>query len=83
MSMLGSTTGFRYPSDQNTDLRKMILNLMPFASLNFLVPSISAFELDYSFQFLKHNAKNLINKLFDAEFSLCFVTPTRGKYFAN
>jgi len=61
----------------------MYINLMPFPSLNFLVPSISAFELDHSSKFIKHNAKNLINNLFDPEFNLCFVTPTRGKYFTN
>lgn len=41
LSMSGTTCGFRYPGEQNTDLRKLFYNLVPYPRTHFFMTGLA------------------------------------------
>lgn len=66
--MLGQTACHRFPSQQNVDLKKMLVNMVSFPRLHFFVPTISLKDLDLSHMFNRLLQINKFDNLTSVDF---------------
>lgn len=81
ISMSGITTCFRFPSELNSDLRKLAVNMVPFPRLHFFIPGftpLTARAID--FRSKKLPIKELAKGIFDPNNMLVACDPRMGRY---
>ena len=79
--MAGITTSFRYPGQHNTDLRKLLTNLVPYPRLKFFLPGFAPLHSRYydrSYEAITVNS--LVKELFDPCYQLSTCDMNSGKY---
>lgn len=81
-TMAGITTGFRFPGQLNTDLRKIMTNMCPYPKLKFFIPGYA--PIRPSNNNCNHDAtvSDLVNQLFDPCFQMISNKCGVGKYLA-
>lgn len=81
LTMAGVTTGFRYPGQLNTDLRKIMCNMCPFPRLKFFIPGYAPLHSRNNTQdFQKCSTSDLIAQLFDPLYQMAAFDCNHGKY---
>lgn len=63
--MTGLTSGFRFPGQLNSDLRKLTTNTIPFPRLRFLIPGLAPLVPESSIKYLSHSTPELVRNMFD------------------
>lgn len=80
-TMVGVTTSFRYPGQHNTDLRKLMTNLVPYPSLKFFIPGFAPLRSrDYDSSYEAITVDSLVKELFNPHFQLSAYDINSGKY---
>jgi tubulin beta len=79
-TMSGITTGFRFPGQLNTDLRKIMTNMCPYEKLKFFIPGYSPIRsLDKDFE--NHpTVSDLVKQLFNPSFQMISNKQEIGRY---
>lgn len=81
MTMAGVTTGFRYPGQLNTDLRKLMTNMCPFPRLKFFVPGYAPLHSrTNNKEYESFTVNRLVQQLFDPSYQMGTYDATCGKY---
>lgn len=78
--MSGVTTSLRYPSQLNSDLRKLAVNLVPFNRLHFFTVGYAPLMAQKSRQFANLSVPELTQQLFDGRNVMAGADPRKGKY---
>lgn len=79
---------FRFPGQLNTDLRKLLVNLVPFPRLHFLVPghvsqiNATSKKLSHSLYQMHHKAqiKEILNQIFDSKSMFLDYNSKTGRF---
>lgn len=81
ISMSGITTCFRFPSELNSDLRKLAVNMVPFPRLHFFIPGFTPLTAR-AIDFRRTNLpiKELAKGIFDPNNMLVACDPRSGRY---
>lgn len=79
-AMSGITTCIRFPGQLNADLRKIMVNMVPFPRLHFFMPGFAPLTSRGNQPYRAINVPELVRQLFDAKNLMCAVDPRRGKY---
>ena len=70
-TMAGVTTGFRYPGQLNTDLRKIMTNMIPYPRLKFLTTSYAPLDSPHNnLEYKKVTVKSIVKQLFSPDFRM-------------
>ncbi|XP_014279312.1 tubulin beta chain isoform X2 [Halyomorpha halys] len=77
--MAGITACFRFPGQLNTDLRKIMTNMVPFPRLSFFTPSLVPLMSRGSKPYYKISVPSLVQNMFDPNYSMCHLDPKQGK----
>ena len=80
LAICGITANFRFPGQQNGDLRKIATNLIPFPRLHFLIPTIAPLSSKTSEDYTNLNEKELVEQIFDTKNLLCSVNAKSDRY---
>lgn len=80
--MSGVTTSLRYPSQLNSDLRKLAVNLVPFTRLHFFSVSYAPLTSRGSRKFSSTSVPEITQQLFDGRNVMAGADPRSGKYIA-
>lgn len=78
--MSGITTCFRFPGQLNTDLRKLLVNLVPFPRLHFFIPGYAPLYSRSAAPYVKLDVAELTKQLFHANSMFVYCDPTRAKF---
>ncbi|XP_017768361.1 PREDICTED: tubulin beta chain-like [Nicrophorus vespilloides] len=78
--MSGVTTCMRFPGQLNADLRKIMVNMVPFPRLHFFMPGFAPLTSRGSQPYRALTVPELVQQLFDAKTLMCACDPRRGKY---
>ncbi|XP_043801846.1 tubulin beta-1 chain-like [Apis laboriosa] len=78
--MSGITTCFRFPGQLNTDLRKLLVNLVPFPRLHFFIPGYAPLYSRSSAPYIKVDVPELTKQLFHANSMFVYCDPTKAKF---
>nr|WQF63279.1 tubulin beta-5 [Lygus hesperus] len=78
--MAGVTTCFRFPGQLNADLRKLLVNMVPFPRLHFFVPGFVPLTARGSQAFRNVTVASLVQQMFDASTLMCACDPRKGKF---
>src|SRR5690606_12791495 len=78
--MSGTTSGFRFPGQLNSDLRKMSVNLIPFPRLHFFMVGYAPLTAPKSQGFNQLNVAQLTQQMFAPRNMMANVDPRTGKY---
>lgn len=81
MTMAGVTTGFRYPGQLNTDLRKLMTNMCPFPRLKFFIPGYAPLHSrTNNKEYETFTVNRLVQQLFDPAYQMGTYDASCGKY---
>lgn len=80
MAMSGITCSFRYPGQLNSDLRKLLTNMVPYRKLHFFVPGIAPLTSKESQCYRSLSVSELVYQIFDEQNLMAACSPSRGKY---
>ncbi|KAG5679115.1 hypothetical protein PVAND_008707 [Polypedilum vanderplanki] len=80
MTMSGITTGFRYPGQLNTDLRKLMTNMCPYPRLHFFIPGFAPLATRVSEAYRKVTTSDLVCQIFDCRNQMAAFDPHCGRY---
>ena len=80
LTMSGITTCLRFPGQLNADLRKLVVNMVPFPRLHFFMPGFSPLTARGSQQYQALTVPELIQQMFDAKNMMAACDPKHGKY---
>lgn len=80
MTMAGVTSCFRYPGQLNTDLRKLMTNMVPFPRLHFFVPGFAPLISRQSEAYRKITTSDLVCQMFDSRNQMAAFDPANGRY---
>ncbi|XP_063237559.1 tubulin beta chain-like [Bacillus rossius redtenbacheri] len=78
--MSGVTTCMRFPGQQNTSLRKITTNMVPFPRLHFFVPGFAPLTGVMGRPYRAVGVADITRQLFDAKNMMAAVDPTKGRY---
>ncbi|OAD57077.1 Tubulin beta chain [Eufriesea mexicana] len=78
--MSGITTSFRFPGQLNTDLRKLLVNLVPFPRLHFFVPAYAPLMSRSSAPYTVISIPELTQQLFHANSMFVYYDPRLSKF---
>lgn len=78
--MSGVTTSLRYPSQLNSDLRKLAVNLVPFNRLHFFTVGYAPLMAAGSRSFSSLTVPELTQQIFDGRNVMAGADPRTGKY---
>lgn len=78
--MSGITTCMRFPGQLNADLRKILVNMVPFPRLHFFMPGFVPLTSRGNQQYRAITVPELVQQMFDAKNMMCACDPRRGKY---
>ena len=79
LTMSGVTTSLRFPGQLNADLRKLVVNMVPFPRLHFmpgLAPLVSRRDAGYQ----KLSVEQLVSQLFLPGSCMTACDPRQGRY---
>ena len=79
-AMTGVTCGFRFPGQQNADLRKLAVNLIPFPRLHFFNISYAPITAIGDAQFKSYSVPELYQEIFDPKNTMSAADPRHGRY---
>lgn len=79
-AIAGVSTTLRYPSQLNSDLRKLAVNMIPFPRLHFLIASVAPLVSSQAKSYQSTNVQDLTNQMFDPANMLAAVNPKFGRY---
>jgi tubulin beta len=79
--MSGITCSFRFPSQINSDLRKLSVNLIPFPRMKFLMIGYAPLSARSSFPYRPLTVSKLTKQMFDGRNMMCASDPKNGKFF--
>lgn len=80
MTMAGITSCFRYPGQLNTDLRKLMTNMVPFPRLHFFIPGFAPLSSRSSEAYRKIATSDLVCQIFDSRNQMAAFDPNDGRY---
>ncbi|XP_055591882.1 tubulin beta chain-like [Uranotaenia lowii] len=80
MAMSGITCSFRYPGQLNSDLRKLLTNMVPFQKLHFFVPGIAPLTAKANECYKQLSVPELVYQIFDERNLMAACSPSKGKY---
>uniref|UniRef100_A0A1Q3FTD5 Tubulin beta chain n=1 Tax=Culex tarsalis TaxID=7177 RepID=A0A1Q3FTD5_CULTA len=80
MAMAGITCSFRYPGQLNSDLRKLLTNMVPCKRLHFFVPGIAPLTSIENQCYRQLSVAELVNQIFDERNLMAACCRTQGKY---
>ncbi|TIB03312.1 hypothetical protein E3P96_01932 [Wallemia ichthyophaga] len=78
-AMAGVSTSLRFPSQLNSDLRKLAVNMIPFPRLHFLCTAIAPLSSVRNRSYQSTNIQDLTASLFDSNNMLAQI-PKYGRY---
>ncbi|KAB0794331.1 hypothetical protein PPYR_11534 [Photinus pyralis] len=78
--MSGITTCFRFPGQLNADLRKIMVNMVPFPRLHFFMPGFVPLTSRHGQAYRAITVPDLVQQMFDAKNMMCACDPRKGKY---
>merc|ERR1712232_1454476 len=76
----GVTTCLRFPGQLNCDLRKIVVNLVPFPRLHFFMTGFAPLTSRGSQQYRALTVPELTQQMFDAKNMMCAADPRHGRY---
>merc|ERR1712008_332276 len=76
----GVTCCLRFPSQRNSDLRKLATNLVPFPRLHFFMVGFAPLTSRGSQQYRALTVPELTQQMFDAKNMMCAADPRHGRY---
>lgn len=79
-AMSGITTCMRFPGQLNADLRKIVVNMVPFPRLHFFMPGFAPLTSRSDRPYRPLSVPELVHQIFDAKNMMCACDPRRGKY---
>lgn len=79
--MSGITACFRFPGQLNTDLRKLMVNLVPFPRLHFFVPGYAPLQSRSASPYNVLSVQTLTQQLFHADSMYVNCDPSMAKFF--
>ncbi|KPP66630.1 tubulin, beta 4B class IVb-like [Scleropages formosus] len=82
ITMSGITTCLRFPGQLNGDLRKMVVNMVPFPRLHFFMPGFAPLTHRSSQQRDVLTVSELSQKMFDAGNMMAVCDPRHGRYLS-
>jgi tubulin beta len=80
MFLSGMTCSLRFPGQLNTDLRKLLVNLVPFPRLHFFIGGFAPLSRLSSQYYSRITISGLTSQLFDSNNIMCECDPRRGVY---
>lgn len=80
MAMAGITCSFRYPGQLNSDLRKLLTNMVPYRKLHFFIPGIAPLTSKENQCYKSLSVPELVYQIFDERNLMAACSPTKGKY---
>lgn len=78
--MAGITACIRFPGQLNADLRKIVVNMVPFPRLHFFMPGFAPLVSRAGAKYRAVTVPELVQQLFDAKNMMCAADPRHGKY---
>ncbi|XP_068972999.1 tubulin beta-1 chain-like isoform X1 [Bombus flavifrons] len=78
--MSGITACFRFPGQLNTDLRKLLINLVPFPRLHFFVPAYAPLLSRSAAPYTVLSVPELTQQLFNANSMFVCCDPRQAKF---
>jgi tubulin beta len=78
----GITSAIRFPGIQNTTLRKMVSNLIPFPSLCLSILSHSLANQSGSTGYMLQDGESLVRDAFDPNSYMTAIDPRHGRYIS-
>ncbi|XP_017329164.1 tubulin beta chain isoform X2 [Ictalurus punctatus] len=79
-TMSGVTTCLRFPGQLNADLRKLAVNMVPFARMHFFIPGLAPLISRDIQPYLALTVPELIRQMFDAKNMMASCDPRHGRY---
>ncbi|VDN58688.1 unnamed protein product [Dracunculus medinensis] len=79
-TMSGVTTCLRFPGQLNADLRKLLVNMVPFPRLHFFMPGFAPLISRSNQSFRAVTVVELTQQMFDAKNMMAACDPRRGRY---
>ncbi len=79
-TMSGVTTCLRFPGQLNSDLRKLVVNMVPFPRLHFFMPGFAPLTSRGSQQYRALTVPELTQQMFDAKNMMAACDPRHGRY---
>ncbi|XP_053486578.1 tubulin beta chain-like isoform X2 [Ictalurus furcatus] len=79
-TMSGVTTCLRFPGQLNADLRKLAVNMVPFARMHFFIPGLAPLTSTDSQPYRALTVPELIRQMFDAKNMMVACDPRHGRY---
>ncbi|KAK5644342.1 hypothetical protein RI129_005642 [Pyrocoelia pectoralis] len=79
-AMSGITTCFRFPGQLNADLRKIMVNMVPYPHMHFFMPGFVPLTSRHSQAYRAITVPDLVQQMFDAKNMMCACDPRKGKY---
>ena len=78
--MAGVTTSLRFPGQLNMDLRKLLVNMVPYPKLHFFIPGYSPLSTRNSATYRTDSVVELTHQIFDAKNMFAFCDPNKGRF---
>lgn len=78
-TMSGVTTGFRFPGQLNTSLRKLYVNMVPMPNLHSFVPGFAPLTSSERIPYVKLSPAELVQQIFSSKNLLADVDLRKGK----
>ena len=78
--MSGVTCSFRFPGQINSDIRKMMVNLVPFPRLKYFMASHAPITATGDDSEKNHNVIELVQEIFNFYNSMPDINIGKGKY---
>ncbi|XP_052873619.1 tubulin beta chain-like [Anopheles cruzii] len=79
-AMAGITCSFRYPGQLNSDLRKLLTNMVPYRKLHFFVPGLAPLCSREAECYRQTTVPELVHQLFDTKNLMAACNPASGTY---
>lgn len=79
-TLSGITTCIRFPGQLNADLRKIMVNMVPFPRLHFFIPGFAPLYSRGNFPYRALSVPELVSQLFDVKNVMCACDLRRGRY---
>ncbi|KAK4875214.1 hypothetical protein RN001_011636 [Aquatica leii] len=79
-AMSGVTTCVRFPGQLNADLRKIMVNMVPFPRMHFFMPGFVPLTSRKNQSYRAITVPELVQQMFDAKNMMCACDPRKGKY---
>ncbi|ELP91115.1 tubulin beta-4q chain, putative [Entamoeba invadens IP1] len=81
--MSGITCSLRFPGQLNQDLKKLMVNMVPFPRLHFFSSSIAPLSSALAIQYETLNVQEIVQQLFERKNMMVDVDPSNGKYLTT